>query len=95
MKFNRNKTGLVVVAMILALTLILSGCATPAGNTDNKTPDFLKVGSSYGVVTSFGKALEFTVVEIKNAGWILAEVFPDEYLWINPTQLVMINERPQ
>lgn len=92
MKFNRNKIGLVVAAMILALTLTLSGCVPPAVN---KTPDFLKVGSSYGVVTSFGKALEFTVVEIRNAGWILAEVFPDEYLWINTTQLVMIKERPQ
>ena len=94
MKFNRNKTGLVVVAMILALTLILSGCATPAGNTDNKTPDFLEVGGFYRATGTHGHSYNFRVVEIRRAGWILAEISPDRYWWLNTAQLVRIEERP-
>ena len=80
-----NTTGLVVVVMILALSLILVGCPGPAGN---KTPDFLEVGGSYIGRCSAGSSIWFTVVEIRNDGWILC----DQGYWINTTQLVWIGE---
>ena len=94
MKFNRNKMGLVVVVMILALTPILSGCTPPAGN---QTPDFLRVGGSYKGMVGFGGweyEVTFTVVKMRRDGWILIEPkdAPDRYGWLNTAQLVGIAE---
>lgn len=86
-----NKTVLLVVVMILALSVMLLGCPGPAG--DNKTLDFLGVGGSYlATATSVEEAFTFAVVEIRHDGWILAEFGPDRYGWINTTQLVWIEE---
>ena len=108
MKFSRNKTGLVVAAMILALTLILSGCTAPADNAGNKTPDFLEVGGFYRTEGGGGGGRfdrDFKVVEIRHDGWILVDlltyrevsgewwrVVTGEFKWVNTAQLVTIVE---
>lgn len=84
MKFNKTSL-LVVVVMVLALSVIMVGCLGPVGPG---TPDFLEVGTSYMATFSNGDYQSFTVVEIRNDGWILC----DQGYWINTTQLVWIGE---
>ncbi|MCL0075244.1 hypothetical protein M1N53_03710 [Thermodesulfovibrionales bacterium] len=60
------------------------GCLGPVGPG---TPDFLEVGTSYRAEFSNGEARFFTVVEIRNDGWILAE-WRERQWWLNTTQFV-------
>ncbi|MCL0051129.1 hypothetical protein M1M97_00400 [Thermodesulfovibrionales bacterium] len=88
MKFNKTSL-LVVVVMVLALSVIMVGCLGPVGPG---TPDFLEVGTSYTATFSNGECLSFTVVEIRNDGWILAEAM-GEVVWINSTQAIGMREK--
>ena len=89
MKLNKHKMGLVVVVMmILALPLIVSGCGAPAGN---QTPDFLRVGGFYEIVGNGFDGFSVKVVEMRRDGWILVEA-RGIHMWINTTQLVGIWE---
>ncbi|MCL0068732.1 hypothetical protein M1N42_03180 [Thermodesulfovibrionales bacterium] len=100
--------GLIVSAIILALTLTLSGCVAPPGV---KAPGFLEAGGTYKAITPESDSLWFTVVEIRRDGWILAEPIRLRYavrkwdhtikaclpgydvtIWINPIQLVYVAE---
>ena len=93
MKYNKTAL-LVVVVMILALSVVLVGCPGPAGTG---TPDFLEVGGSYWAAFSNGESEDFTVVEIRNDGWILAEDqdLPGLPVWLNTTHMLAIRERPE
>ena len=82
-----NKTVLLVVVMILALSMVLVGCPGPVGTG---TPDFLEVGGSYTAGVA-GESIDFTVLEIRNDGWILVE-YREHHVWFNTTQFVGIRE---
>lgn len=89
MKFNRSKIGIVVIVASLSLAFLLPGCMPGTGS---KAPDFLEVGGIYEAKSSGQVDYDFTVLEIRNDGWILAEEEDWGEIWINTTQLVHIRK---
>jgi hypothetical protein len=97
MKFNKNKTWLVVIVAVLALTLLLSGCTDASGS---KAPGFLEVGGYYAAIDG-GQPYQFKLLEIRADGWILVDLAAGrgghEYLaWLNTAQIsyIRVIEKP-